>query len=133
MADDGTGWVNQGKDSRFSLFGILPWLQRKLSFQSASEPDWFLCNRSRFTYWDGAKATVRLGISFSPRPYFVAQLIWKDGKVVATNEAEYPGGLKFVNGKVSMFRLGWRFDTDGWYILGTALKLKMPWPMERGY
>ncbi|MDZ4346702.1 MAG: hypothetical protein U1E51_30180 [Candidatus Binatia bacterium] len=133
-------WINEGPDKRFDPFGIVSWLQRKLSVvANGVEPTWEPgVERKQFTYWDGVREYVANGTYKKPKYYHISQTVHRDGKIVNVPVSpEHPDGLKWEPGIVSMFRFGWRLDpnaTPPTYIFGAAWKRKSEThPMEKGF
>lgn len=100
------GYPNEGPDSRIDVGGILKWAQNNFSFYSKDEPHWFFKFTGRFQYQPGVQEYVVLGAAWPP--YAIWQGVAEQGKIVSVPvSAEHPGGLAFVDGKVTMVRGSW--------------------------
>jgi hypothetical protein len=133
----GQGCPGEGPDERFLGWLVCP-IQNLFSFKSAKPPRWLIKFTGRFQYWFPEKRDyVWLGVAWPP--YFIWQGVAEHGRIIPVPVApEYPDGLKWQIGMVSMVRFGWRYDVNwdgGGFIFPTiAVKVRsLPFPLEKGY
>jgi len=129
-------WINSGDDERIDPFGLVSWLQRKLSFASDRPPEWEP-DIYTFNYWYGPGPYVVSGFYWRPyqgaplAPYYIRQWVHNDGQV-----GDWTGHDE-RRGVVSFLRYGHRYDPNAKppsYIFGMAFKWKSEdRPMGKGY